>query len=181
MSDIKIASSLKDNEIYRIKSYTILFVVILIVVGCLLMVGKLGPDFFAIILFLFIMMIPIILIFKDKLIDILPDFVSDNLFEVDNTNDTTKIEYNLSKMMTQIGLYVSIIILCIGSGFFLYKGHTIISDEKVKSANINVRDLKKPFTDEYMTKEYPKALYKILGSLFFITVSGIIILEIDNI
>jgi len=181
MSDIKIASSLKDNEIYRIKSYTILFVVILIVVGCLLMVGKLGPDFFAIILFLFIMMIPIILIFKDKLIDILPDFVSDNLFEVDNTNDTAKIEYNLSKMMTQIGLYASIIILCIGSGFFLYKGHTIISDEKVKSANINVRDLKKPFTDEYMTKEYPKALYKILGSLFFITVSGIIILEIDNI
>lgn len=181
MSDIKIASSLKDNEIYRIKSYTILFVIILLVIGCLLMVGKLGPDFFAIILFLFIMMIPLILIFKDKLITVLPNFVSDNLFEVDHSESTNKIEYNLSKLMTQIGLYISIIILCIGSSFFLYKGHIIISDEKVKSANLNVKDLKKPFMDEYMTKEYPKALYKILGSLFFITVSGIIILEIDNI
>jgi len=181
MSDIKIASSLKENETYRIKSYTMLFVIILLVIGCLLMVGKLGPDFFAIILFLFIMMIPLILIFKDKLRDVLPDIISDNLFEVDHSTETKKIEYNLSKMMTQIGLYITIFILFIGSGFFLSSGNKIISDEKVKAATVNVKDLKNPFTDDYMTKEYPKSIYKILGSLFFITVSGIIILELDNI
>jgi len=181
MSNIKISETMKDESDYRIKSYTLLVILIAIIIGCLFMVGRLGPDFFAIIAFLVIMSFPILIIFRKKIVNILPNIISDNLFEVNHDEEPkNNINYNVSKLMKQIGLYVIISILLIGSIFFINKGYKIISHSDVKKSNVNVKDFKKLFSDDYMTKEYPKAIYKILGALLFTTISGIIILEIDE-
>ena len=181
MSKIKISETIKDNPEYRIKSYTLLVISIAIMIGCIFMVGRLGPDFFAIIAFLFIMSFPIIIIFRKKIVNILPNIISDNLFEVNHDVEIKKnINYDLSKLMKQIGFYIIIVILLIGSIFFIHKGYKIISHSDVEKSSVNVQDFKKLFSDEYMTKQYPKAIYKILGALLFTTISGIIILELDE-
>ena len=131
-------------------------VFILLIIGFVLLVGVLGPDFFAIIFFLFIMAIPVLILFRDKFINILPSFISDNLLEIDHSTETkNKIQFNPSKYTKQVGLYLIIVILLIGAIVFLKKGHDKL-DEK-------------------------KSITKIMGGLICIVVAGSILLEVDYI
>ena len=62
----KVSETLVQSPKYKIKSYTMFTVFILVIIGFVLLVGVLGPDFFAIIFFLFIMAIPVLILFRDN-------------------------------------------------------------------------------------------------------------------
>ena len=154
MSDIEISEKLIISQNYKIKSYTLMVILILLVLGVLFMVGQFGPDFFALLIFLLIMFVPVILLLKDRLIPILPSLISDNLLEIDHSNkETNNINFNTSKYTKELGLYIMIVIFLIGSVVFLKKGYNNIDDHK--------------------------SIYKILGSLACIIISGVILLEVD--
>ena len=152
----KLSETLVESPKYKIKSYTMFTVFILLIIGVVLLVGVIGPDFFAIIFFLFIMVIPVLILFRDKFINILPNFISDNLLEIEhNTEKKNKIQFNPSKYTKQVGLYLIIVILLIGAIVFLKKGHDKL-DEK-------------------------KSIIKIMGGLICIVIAGSILLEVDYI
>ena len=162
MSDVQLSDTIKKDPKYRIKSYTILVIVIAVIIGFLLLVGRFGPDFFAILIFFVIMLIPVILLLRDKLSNILPSFISNSLLEIDHSEEKTKsLKFNPSKYTKQVGLYILIVILLIGSIIF------------IKKAGDGLR-----LKDE---KETKKVIFKILGALICTTISGIILLEIDYI
>jgi len=152
----KVSETIVPPPQYKIKSYTMFTVLILLIIGFMLLVGKLGPDFFAIIFFLFIMGIPVLILFRDKFINILPEFLSSNLLEIDhNPNKQNKVQFNPSKYTKQVGLYIIIVVLLIGSIIFLKKGHDKITETK--------------------------SIMKIMGGLICTVIAGCILLEVDSI
>ena len=154
MSDIEISETFTLSNNYKIKSYTLMVILILLILGVLFMVGQFGPDFFALLIFLIIMFIPVILLLKDKLIPILPKLISDNLLEIDHKEtEVNKINYSVSKYIKELGLYIMISVMLIGSLVFL------------KTGNDNL--------------DTQSSIYKILGSLVCIIIGGIILLEVD--
>ena len=156
MSNINILESVKSNPRYRIKSYAMTIILVALVIGFILLVGIFGPDFFALFIFLLIMAIPVILLLRDKLINVLPEFLSSRLIEIDHSDEKKKnITFNPSKYTKQVGLYIIVSILLIGGGIFLNKGNELL-------------------------KEY-KSIYKILGALVCVVMAGSILLEIDYI
>ena len=154
MSDIKLSEHLIKNQEYKIKSYTFMTILILIVIGFIFMIGMFGPDFFALTIFLFIFSIPVILLFKQKIANILPKFVSDKLLEIDDgVAPKRNIKFNISTYVKEIAHYIIICVILIGSGIFLKKSNS-------------------DFTDN-------KCIYKIFGALILTIISGIILLEIN--
>jgi hypothetical protein len=152
----KVSETLVPPPQYKIKSYTMFTILILLIIGFVLLVGKLGPDFFAIIFFLFIMAIPVLILFRNKFINILPDFISSNLLEIDHSEDTqNKVQFNPSKYTKQVGLYIIIVILLIGTIVFLKKGHDKLDETK--------------------------SIMKIMGGLVCTVIAGCILLEVDYI
>ena len=151
----KVSETLVEPSKYKIKSYTMFTVLILVIIGFVLLVGVIGPDFFAILFFLFIMAIPVLILFRNKFIKLLPNFISNNLLEIDHREKKNAIQFNPSKYTKQVGLYLIIIILLIGSIIFLKKGHDKL-DEK-------------------------KSIIKIMGGLVCIVIAGSILLEVDYI
>jgi len=152
----KVSETLVQPPKYKIKSYTMFTVFILVIIGFVLLVGVLGPDFFAIIFFLFIMVIPVLILFRDKFINILPSFLSNNLLEIDHSPDKKNtIKFNPSKYTKQVGLYIIIVILLIGAIVFLKKANDKIDEKKI--------------------------IMKIMGGLICIVVAGSILLEVDYI
>tara|TARA_B110000967_G_C18854805_1_gene546600 strand:+ start:499 stop:966 length:468 start_codon:yes stop_codon:yes gene_type:complete len=152
----KVSETLVQSPKYKIKSYTMFTVFILVIIGFVLLVGVLGPDFFAIIFFLFIMVIPVLILFRDKFINILPSFLSNNLLEIDHSPDKKNtIKFNPSKYTKQVGLYIIIVILLIGAIVFLKKANDKIDEKKI--------------------------IMKIMGGLICIVVAGSILLEVDYI
>lgn len=156
MSNINILESVKSNPRYRMKSYTMTIILVALIIGFILLVGIFGPDFFALFIFLLIMAIPVILLLRDKLINVLPEFLSSRLIEIDHSEEEkNKVAFNPSKYTKQVGLYIIVSILLIGGGIFLNKGNELL-------------------------KEY-KSIYKILGGLVCVVMAGSILLEIDYI
>ena len=152
----KVSETLVQSPNYRIKSYTMFTVLILVIIGFVLLVGVLGPDFFAILFFLFIMAIPVLILFRNKFINLLPNVISNNLLEIDHsTEKKNKIQFNPSKYTKQVGLYLIIVILLIGAIVFLKKGHDKL--------------------------EVKKSIVKIMGGLICIVIAGSILLEVDYI
>ena len=160
MSDIQLSETIKHDPKYKIKSYTMVVVLIAIIIGFLLAIGRFGPDLFAIIIFFVIMLIPVILLLRNKLVNILPTIISDNLLEIDHSEEKQhKVKFNPSRYTKQVGMYIMIVILLIGSIFFLKKSKDGLKDEEIGT----------------------KIIYKILGGLICTIISGVILLEIDYI
>jgi len=152
----KVSETLVEPSKYKIKSYTMFTVFILLIIGFVLLVGVLGPDFFAILFFLFIMAIPVLILFRNKFINLLPNFISTNLLEIDHSTDKKNtIKFNPSKYTKQVGLYLIIVILLVGAIIFLKKGHDKL--------------------------EVKKSIIKIMGGLVCIVIAGCILLEVDYI
>ena len=156
MSNINLLENATSNPRYRMKSYTMTIILVALIIGFIILVGIFGPDFFALFIFLLIMAIPVILLLRDKLILVLPDFLSSRLIEIDHSEEEkNKVAFNPSKYTKQVGLYIIVSILLIGGGVFLNKGNELL-------------------------KEY-KSIYKILGALVCVVMAGSILLEIDYI
>ena len=158
MSDLQLSQTIKEEPEYKIKSYTVVVVLVSIIIGFLLAIGRFGPDFFAIIVFFVIMLIPVVLLLRNKLVHILPTIISDNLLEIDHSEEKQhKIAFNPSRYTKQVGMYIMIVILIIGALFFILKSKNSLDDEKIGK----------------------KVIYKILGGLLCTVIAGVILLEID--
>lgn len=158
MSDLQLSETIKQDPEYKIKSYTMVVVLVTIIIGFLLTIGRFGPDFFAILVFFVIMLIPVILLLRNKLVNVLPKIISDNLLEIDHSEEKKNlVKFNPSRYTKQLGMYIMIVILLIGSIFFLKKSMDGLKDNKIGE----------------------KIIYKILGSLICTVIAGIILLEID--
>lgn len=158
MSDVQLSETIKQDPKYKIKSYTMVVVLVAIIIGFLLAIGRFGPDLFALIIFFVIMFIPVVLLLRNKLVDILPTIISDNLLEIDHSEEQQNpVTFNPSRYTKQVGMYIMIVILLIGALFFLKKSKDGLNDEKIGK----------------------KIIYKILGGLLCTIIAGIILLEID--
>ena len=68
-NNIKLSESNNAAQKYKLKSFIGYAILILIIIGSLFVSNKLGPNFFAVVLFILIVLIPIFIIFrKNKLI-----------------------------------------------------------------------------------------------------------------
>ena len=154
MSDIKISSNLRQNSRYKIKSYTFVTIFILLIIGLLLLIGNFGPDLFALLIFFAIMSIPMLLLFRNKLIGLLPSAIADSLIEIDHQEEAKrKLTFNMTRYMRELGLYIMAAIFLIGSCIFIYKANKEITNKK--------------------------NIIKIIGGLICASIAGVIILEIE--
>ena len=171
-TNIKISEYQKKAPEHRFKSYTILIIVIAIVGGLLFVTGKYGPDFFGLVVFFIIILMPVFVLFRSQLAFILPKRVGDILLDVDDRNRNSlefdldiekpplsreeivdKIkDFDFPKLLKQIFKYVIIILLMVGSIMLL------------KKAN-----------NEYMVKN--EGLIKIVGSFLCLCIAGTLLLN----
>jgi hypothetical protein len=146
----------KDNPKYKIKSTLTLIVFILIIVGIIFFMGTVIPEFFVFIIFLFILSLPIILILRQKIYNIVPNFIKNSLVEIDKRDENQKNQtVSISKKYKQILVIIFVTLLFIGSIIYLRK---------------------------FIKKlEEKKSITKLLGSLVCIIIAGITMLDIENI
>ena len=154
-SNISLVESPKKQVKIKFKSYVSVVVLILLVLLFIFMLGRIGPDFFAIIIFLVVVSIPFRLLLRHKLVGLLPKPITDNLLEIDaDLDDGAHKTYRLELKVKQIGMYIVIFALCVQSVVLL------------QNAKKNLAQ--KP------------SIYKILGSLVSLVIAGIINLEITS-
>lgn len=160
-TEIKISEYLKKNPVHRFKSYTIIIIVIVLILGLVFLTGAYGPDFFGIVIFLLIVSMPVIILFRYKLASILPKTISDNLLDIHNDDSklkdldvTVDMKFKTPKLVKEILVYTIIILLMIGSIMLL------------KKAQI-----------EYIRQS---SYIYILGSLVCLTLAGVTLLDIED-
>jgi hypothetical protein len=153
LEDVKIDSYRRESKKYRIKSYVTFLIIIAIIFLVLLFLGSFGNDLFGLIVFLVIFSVPAILIFRNKLPNILPDFITDSLFEIDNSEDTQPI-YNVSKRTTQLANLFGVGVLLLGSIVLIIKYRNQLED--------------------------PMSFYKIMSSMICLVFAGIILSNITG-
>ena len=152
-SNITLIESSKKSHKMKFKSYVSVAVLTLLFLLFIFMLGKIGPDFFAIVIFLFVISIPIIILLRHKLAGLLPKVISDNLLEIDTDLDESEgRKYSISLYTKQAGMYIIVAALCIQSVILLNNA----------KKNLAKRE----------------AVYKILGSAASLIIAGIIVLEV---
>ena len=156
LSEIQIQEYKRTNTNTVIKSYTIMSVLILLFIGILFFIGSVTPEFFVFLVFITVMSIPVIIIFRKKLYNILPVFVKNSLLEIDDREDNENTSgYSISNYWTQVLKIIFVLLLCINSVIFLNK----------------------------FRKNYGeiKSIKKMFSSLLLIIIAGIVVTELDNI
>lgn len=113
---------------YRIKSYVIFLILVLFILLFVIFLGRFGNDVFALLTFSLIFLIPVIILFRNSLPSILPSFINDSLFEIDNTEGRTPPVYSIDKKTEEQALLFGMIVLIIAS-------MVIIADYREKMAD----------------------------------------------
>lgn len=154
-SNITLIESSKRSPKMKFKSYISMTVLVLIVLLFIYMLGRIGPDFFAMLIFLLILSFPVLVLLRHKLVGFLPKTISDNLLEIDSDLDESKTrKFSISLYTKQSGMYIIVAALCIQSIVLLNNA----------KKNIPQKD----------------SIYKILGSAVSLIIAGIITLEVAN-
>ena len=130
LQNIKISEYQTGSKRYKIKSFIIFAILILLFLGLITFIGKIGHDFFAVFIFLLIMIIPVIILLRNKLGSVLPKFLKNSLLEIDNEieNNQSELSYNINVYWYEIGMYSSCIGLIIGAMFIMNISRNNISD-----------------------------------------------------
>jgi H+/gluconate symporter-like permease len=134
-----------------------LVILILLLLGLVFFMGTVIPEFFVLVIFFIIMGLPVIILLRKKLYKILPNIISDSLVEIDNRQeeeDKTKNTYSISLMWKQVLMFIFIVLLIIGSVYYLKKFKADLTEKK--------------------------SIVKFLGSFVCATIAGITLLEIDK-
>ena len=154
ISGVQVNEIVSQNPQTRIKSYIRLILLFLVLFGVLFIVGSVVPEFLVLIVFLLLMSAPVIILLRNRLVGILPDFIGNSLLEIDKSNEEETQSYSVSKYYKQIISIIFIILLIIGSVNYL-----------------------KQFINKYTER---KAITKFLGSFICLIIGGITILELEN-
>ena len=115
LHDLKIDTIRKGSVKYRIKSYIYFMLLLLIVFIVFILLGGIGNDFFGLIIFLIVMLMPVLLLFRNKIPSIIPDFIADSVYEIDNRPETQLAPYQISQKNKEYAMIFSIVVLIIGS------------------------------------------------------------------
>ena len=149
LEDIKVNEIQRGSKKYKIKSYVIFLILIAIIFLVLLFLGSFGNDLFGLVVFLVIFLVPVAIIFRNKLPNILPDFITDSLFEIDESEGNYQPVYNISKKNTQMAYIFGVSVLLLGAIFLIIKYRKQIPD--------------------------PMTFYKIMGSMVCLVFAGIML------
>ena len=156
ISNAEMKVIVKDNPKYKIKSVLTIIVLLLILIGVIIFMGSIIPEFFVFIIFLLILSLPIILLLRQKIYDFVPTFIKNSLLEIDHSDGEENTEnFNISKKYKQILTLIFVSLLFIGSINYLRKFSKKIGEKK--------------------------SITKFLGSFVCILIAGITLLDIENI
>lgn len=164
LDNLKIESIRKGTEKYRIKSYVIFFIVIAILLLFFVLLGSIGNDFFGILIFSAMMILPVLILFRNRLPSIIPTFLSNSIYEIDYRPDTGTTAYNVSQKNKEYGLIFAMIVLIIGSV-------VLIADYR------RVVNFKGDLIDNLGDKA---SFFKIMGSVGLLIAAGIVLSNITN-
>ena len=154
-SNITLIESNKKSPKMKFKSTLSMAMLILIVLLFIFMLGKIGPDFFAMLIFLLILSFPVLILLRHKLVGFLPKAISDNLLEIDSDLDESENrKFSITLYTKQAGMYFIVVALCIQSIILLNNARK----------NIPQKD----------------TIYKLLGSAASLIIAGIVTLEVSN-
>lgn len=123
---IQMERSNTDN--YKIKSYVIFLILILVILLVILFLGRLGNDVFAILTFSIIFLVPVLVLFRNKLPGILPNFLKDSLFEIDDRTGYVPPVYSFDKKTKETGYLFGIVVLLISAVFIIADYRNKIAD-----------------------------------------------------
>jgi len=155
ISGVQIDEVVSQNPKTRIKSYLRLILLFLVLFGVLFIVGSFVPEFLVLFVFLLLMSAPVILLMRNKVAGILPDFIGNSLLEIDNRNeDEKKPSYSVSLYYKQVLSIIFSVLLFAGGINYL-----------------------KQFIKQYTEK---KSIMKFLASFICLTLGGLTALELEN-
>jgi hypothetical protein len=154
IENIKIDSVRSATEKYRIKSYVVFIIVLAIILLFLVFLGRFGNDVFGILVFLIIFIIPAAILLRNKIPSLIPDFITNSLVEIDNSQDVGQPVYNVSKRTKEIAYLFMFVVLVIG-------------------AIVLIAEYRKKIEDKM-------SFFKILGSLVCLVFAGSILAHITG-
>ena len=164
LDNLKIEAIRKGTKKYRIKSFVIFFIVIAIVLLFLVLLGSIGNDFFGILIFSATMILPVLILFRNRLPSIIPTFLSNSIYEIDYRPDNSTTAYNVSQKNKEYGLVFAMIVLIIGSVVLIADYRRIVN-----------------FRGELIDNLGDKAsFYKIMGSVSMLIAAGIVLSNITG-
>lgn len=115
IKDIDLKSVNSTGKITMIKYHVFIIMLIIIIVGFLVIVGKFGSNGVAFFIFIIFLLIPVIVMYRNSLPDYIPGplraLISDNIVP---SKAEKKKNLQVSKITKQIFIVVSIVLLIIG-------------------------------------------------------------------
>ena len=154
LDNIKIDTIRKRTHKYKIKSYIYFIIVIALLLLVFVFLGGIGNDFFGLMIFLIMMILPVLMLFRNKLPSVMPEFLANSLFEIDYSSEQSLSPYSISLRNQQYAKLFSIIVLIIG-------GIVLIADYRQKIGD-------------------KMSFYKIMGSLGCLIMAGIILSDVTG-
>ena len=155
ISSVRMNTIVSENPKYKIKSTLTLVIIILFVIGLIVFAGTIIPEFFVFLIFLLILSLPVIILLRNKLYNIVPNFIKNSLVEIDKTDENKKTEkFEVSKFYKQVLRFIFILLLFIGSIYYLKKFNKEMSEKK--------------------------SIYKFLGSFICILIGGVAMIDMDT-
>lgn len=153
------------GEIKMIRYNVFLVVFFILILGVLFIIGKFGQDGLAFFIFLIFLLIPVIVMYRNKLPRFIP-YPLRNLFEDNNLEEPKDKVINnkkISKLSKQIFIIVAIVLLLLGSIILI----------------INMKgDLRVNVPAEISIKN--GTLSKIFSALICLIIAGILIIKLDG-
>ena len=154
LDNIKIDTIRKGTSKYKIKSYVYFIITIALLLLVFVFLGGIGNDFFGLMLFLMMMILPVLMLFRNKLPSVMPEFLSNSLFEIDYSAEQSISPYSISLRNQQYGKIFSIVVLILG-------------------AIVLIADYRKKIGDKMV-------FFKIMGSLLCLIIAGIILSDVTG-
>ena len=154
LDNIKIEEIRKGTHKYKIKSYVYFIIVLALLLLVFVFLGGIGNDFFGLMIFLIMMILPVLMLFRNKLPNVMPEFLANSLFEIDFSEEQNLSPYSISLRNQQYAKIFSVVVLIIG-------------------ALVLIADYRKKIADKM-------SFYKIMGSLGCLIMAGIILSDVTG-
>jgi hypothetical protein len=90
-------------------------IILAIILLFLIFLGRFGNDIFGLLIFLIIFIIPVMILFRNKIPTLLPDFVSNSLYEIDNEINKGQPVYSVSQQTKEYAYLFGFVVLLIGA------------------------------------------------------------------
>ena len=155
ISAVQMNAVIKEEPKTKVKSYLTLIILILLLVGLVFFMGTIVPEFFVLLVFLLVIGLPVIILIRKKIYNILPTVIKDSLIEIDNTQENNSNKnYSVSLFWKQVLMFIFIVLLIIGSLNYLKKFKNKLEEKK--------------------------SITKFLGSYVCAVIAGVTLLELEN-